>query len=56
MMEVLDTPDEKGGAQRPRNIYETIFVPKNLKLWLKTPGTSEWVAVDLARHFDMKVK
>ena len=56
MMEVLDTPYEKGGAQRPRNIYETIFVPKNLNLWLKTPGTSDWEAVDLARHFDMKVK
>jgi len=56
MMDVLDTPYEKGGAQRPRNIYETIFVPKNLNLWLKTPGTSDWEAVELARHFDMKVK
>ena len=56
MMEVLDTPYNKGGAQRPRNIYETIFVPKDLKLWLKTPGTSNWEAVDIARHFDKKVK
>lgn len=56
MMEVLDTPYEKGGAQRPHNIYETIFVPKNLNLWLKTPGTSDWEAVDLAHHFDMTVK
>jgi hypothetical protein len=56
MMKVLDTPYNKGGAQRPRNIYETIFVPKDLKLWLKTPGTSDWEAVDMARHFDKKVK
>jgi hypothetical protein len=56
MMEVLDTPYDKGGAQRPHNIYETIFVPKNLKLWVKTPGTSGWEAVDLARHFDKKDK
>ena len=56
MMEVLDTPYEKGGAQRPHNIYETIFVPKNLKLWVKTPASSDWEAVDLARHFDKKVK
>jgi hypothetical protein len=56
MMKVLDTPYEKGGALRPRNIYETIFVPKDLKLWLKTPGTSDWEAVDLTRHFDKKVK
>ena len=56
MMEVLDTPYSKGGAQRPVNIYETIFIPKDLKLWLKTPGTSDWEAIDLARHFDKKVK
>ncbi len=55
MMEVLDTPYAKGGAQRPHNIYETIFVPKDLKLWVKTLGTSRWEAVDLARHFDNKV-
>lgn len=56
MMDVLDTPYSKGGAQRPNNIYETVFTPKDLKLWLKTPGTSDWEAIDLARHFDKKVK
>jgi len=56
MMDVLDTPYSKGGAQRSHNIYETIFVPKNLKLWVKTPATSDWEAVDLASHFDKKVK
>ncbi|MDO9527802.1 MAG: C45 family peptidase [Syntrophales bacterium] len=56
MMKVLDTPYDKGGAQRSHNIYETIFVPKSLKLWVKTLGTSGWEAVDLARHFDKKVK
>ncbi len=56
MMKVLDTPYDKGGAQRSHNIYETIFVPKDLKLWVKTPRTSDWEAVDLARHFDKKVK
>ncbi|MBW2545085.1 MAG: hypothetical protein JRD43_06405 [Deltaproteobacteria bacterium] len=56
MMKVLDTPYDKGGAQRSHNIYETIFVPKNLNLWVKTPGTSDWEAVDLTHHFDKKVK
>ena len=56
MMKVLDTPYSKGGAQRSHNIYETIFVPKNLKLWVKTPATSDWEAVDLASHFDKKDK
>ena len=56
MRMVLDTPYSKGGAQRPNNIYETVFTPKDLKLWLKTPGTSDWEVVDLARHFDKKNK
>ena len=56
MMNVLDTPYDKGGAQRQHNIYETIFVPKDLRLWLKTPDTSDWETVDLTSHFDKKVK
>lgn len=54
MMEVLDIPWKKGGAMRSRNIYEVIYTPKDLVLWLKTPGFSDWEKIDLKQHFSVE--
>jgi len=51
MMQVLDTPLDKGGATVPGTIYQVIAAPKQLKLWLKVPGVQDWTLVDLQRLF-----
>jgi len=47
MMQVLDTPTEKGGATQPNTIYQVIAVPAELKIWIKAPDYSDWAEIDL---------
>lgn len=54
MMKVLDIPWSKGGAMRSRNIYEVVYTPKDLILWLKTPGFSGWEKIDLKQYFSFE--
>ena len=59
MMEILDTPIDKGGATWPagekiQTVYQVIAVPQELKLWVKVPGFQDWTDVDLAAIFISK--
>jgi len=56
MMEILDTPIDKGGATWPvgeeiQTVYQIIAVPRELKLWVQVPGFQDWTGVDLAAIF-----
>jgi len=56
MMEILDTPIDKGGATWPagekiQTVYQVIAIPGELKLWLKVPGFQNWTSVNLASIF-----
>jgi hypothetical protein len=47
MMQILDTPLEKGGATHEQTVFQVIAVPEQLKIWLKAPGYSEWIEIDM---------
>ena len=56
MMNILDTPMDKGGATWPlegdiRTVYQIVAVPGNRALWVKVPGFQEWTPVDLKTLF-----
>jgi hypothetical protein len=56
MMEILDTPINKGGATWPvgeefQTVYQIIAVPQELKLWVKVPGFQDWTGINLAPIF-----
>jgi len=56
MMQIFDTTIPKGGATFPdegivRTIYQVVAVPAETRMWLKTPGYSEWEEIDLKKYF-----
>jgi hypothetical protein len=52
MMEVLDTPIEKGGATRSAwAVQQLVVVPAELKVWIKALGIEGWTEVDLKKLF-----
>jgi len=52
MMSILDVPQDQGGATPPhKSIYQFVFVPKHLKLWIKAPTYLDWTEIDLSIFF-----
>ena len=59
MMEILDTPIDKGGATWPvgekiQTVYQVIAVPQELKLWVKVPGYQDWTGINISAIFMSK--
>lgn len=51
MMEILDTPLEKGGATFPHaTIYQFVYEPDQQKLFIKSSGYQNWNEISLSRH------
>jgi len=52
MMSILDIPKDQGGATpKDKSIYQFVFVPKHLRLWIKQPTYLTWTEIDLAMFF-----
>ena len=52
MMSILDLPQDQGGATPPhKSIYQFVFVPQHLKLWIKAPTYLDWTEIDLSIFF-----
>lgn len=56
MMDILDTPMDKGGATWPdkgniRTIYQIMVIPRDRSIWVKIPGYQDWTAINLQRFF-----
>lgn len=50
MMDILDTPIDKGGATRGAwAVQQLVVVPAELKLWIKALGSAKWTEVDLKK-------
>lgn len=55
MMNVLDTFLLDGGATEPLGtLYQVIFSPSELKIWLKAQDIQNWTVVDLNPLFDKR--
>lgn len=53
MMEVLDTPIDKGGATRREwAVQQIVVVPAELKVWIKALGRAGWQELDLKDLFN----
>jgi hypothetical protein len=56
MIQMLDTPMDKGGATWPetgeiRTVYQVVAVPQDRMLIVKVPGFQDWTPVDLKELF-----
>ncbi len=53
MMKIISIPIEEGGAfMAPHGTsYQTVAVPKDLKIWVRVPEYQDWVEVDLKPLF-----
>ena len=52
MMELLNVPLESGGAKpSDKSIYQFVFVPARLELWVKAEGHLDWTPVELKGAF-----
>jgi hypothetical protein len=56
MMNILDTPMNKGGATWPekgkiRTIYQIMAIPRDRVIWIKIPGYQDWTAINLQPFF-----
>lgn len=52
MMEILDIPQDQGGATPThKSIYQFVFVPRHLKLWIKAPTYLNWTEINLSIFF-----
>ena len=47
MMEIIETPLEKGGAQNELTVYQIVAVPETKMLWLRVIGGAGWTQIDL---------
>jgi len=47
MMNILDVNFDAGGVTMPYTIYMFVYVPEQLKLWLKAQGYSGWTEIGL---------
>ena len=48
---ILDTPKSEGGATVPHTIFQFVAVPEEKMMWVKAPGYSDWVEIDLNQLF-----
>jgi hypothetical protein len=51
MKELLDIPYEDGGITFNSTIYQVVAVPKDKTIWLKAPGYSDWIRIELSELF-----
>ena len=48
MMDIIETPLEKGGAQNELTVFQIVAVPETRMMWLRVIGGADWTQIDLS--------